>query len=119
MEITLLSLDNKIIVDIINQQLSDYVSLRLKAGTRAHRPREDHVRIITKESVEWRMPLYLCFIDFAKVFDPIVQSEILKIFECRGIPRKLMKLIRAQYNREISWVKVILLISTMPETYYF
>lgn len=41
--------------DIINQRLSGYVSLKLKngnAGTRAHRSGEDHVRIITKKSVE-------------------------------------------------------------------
>lgn len=72
---------SKIISNIINKSLSDYISKRLmnkQFSYRVHRLCVDHVNtltIIAKHAVE--DPLYLCFIDFAKAFGTTDQSQIL------------------------------------------
>ncbi|XP_075160302.1 uncharacterized protein LOC142233305 [Haematobia irritans] len=92
--ITLLNMVNKVISHILNKRLSDFVNPSLRneqAGFRARRSCVDHVntiRIIVEQSVEWRSPLYLCFIDFTKAFDTIRHEALLKALECKRVPKK-------------------------------
>lgn len=72
-----------------------------QAGFRASRSCIDHInslRIIVEQSVEWRSPLYLVFVDFEKAFDTLNHSSIWNALECKGVPQKLIRLIRELYN---------------------
>ncbi|XP_073829123.1 uncharacterized protein [Musca autumnalis] len=74
--ITLLNTVYKIIATIINDRLQSIEkSLRdEQAGFRPHRSCVDQtntLRVIIEQSLEWRTPLYLVFVDFRKAFDSI------------------------------------------------
>lgn len=71
-----------------------------QAGFRPNKSCVDHInslRIIVEQSVEWRSPLYLVFIDFEKAFDTLKHSAIWSTLTCKGIPQKIINLIRALY----------------------
>ncbi|XP_075163054.1 uncharacterized protein LOC142235681 [Haematobia irritans] len=95
---------NKVISHILNKRLSDFVNPSLRneqAGFRARRSCVDHVntiRIIVEQSVEWRSPLYLSFIDFTKAFDTIRHEALLKALECKRVPKKIIRLIASLYD---------------------
>lgn len=102
--ITLLSMVNKVIAQIINVRLSTALLPALRkeqAGFRAHKSCVDHVnslRVIVEQSVEWRSPLYLTFIDFEKAFDTLNHASIWNALECKGVPTKLIALIKGLYE---------------------
>lgn len=102
--ITLLSMINKVIAHIINKRLSTSLLPELRkeqAGFRAHKSCVDHInslRVIIEQSVEWRSPLYLTFIDFEKAFDTLNHSAIWSALECKGVPLKLINLIKGLYE---------------------
>lgn len=102
--ITLLSMINKVIAHILNKRLSTTLLPELRkeqAGFRAHKSCVDHVnslRVIIEQSVEWRSPLYLTFIDFEKAFDSLNHSAIWNALECKGVPAKLIRLIKGLYT---------------------
>lgn len=103
--ITLLSMVNKIIAHIITKRISDVVTPALRneqAGFRPHKSCIDHVnslRVITEQSVEWRSSLYLCFIDFEKAFDTLDHNVIWSALICKGVPTKLISLIKSLYHQ--------------------
>lgn len=102
--ITLLNTSNKVIARILHKRLEKALSSDLRteqAGFRPQRSCIDHVntlRIIVEQSVEWRSPLYLAFIDFEKAFDTIQYEAIWTALMCKGIPRKLIALIKELYT---------------------
>ncbi|XP_075157756.1 uncharacterized protein LOC142231022 [Haematobia irritans] len=60
-------------------------------------PEQAVIRLF-EQSVEWRSPLYLCFIDFAKAFDTIRHEALLKALECKRVPKKIIRLIASLYD---------------------
>lgn len=92
---------NKIITHIITKRISDAITLRRQqAGFCPNKSCIDHVntlRIIVEQSVEWRSPLYLIFIDFEKAFDTLNHNVIWKSLQCKGVPQKLIQLIKSMY----------------------
>uniref|UniRef100_A0A034VWX2 LINE-1 reverse transcriptase-like protein n=1 Tax=Bactrocera dorsalis TaxID=27457 RepID=A0A034VWX2_BACDO len=102
--ITLLSMVNKIIAHIIHKRLSDSLMHGLRkeqAGFRPHCSCVDHIntlRVIVEQSAKWRTPLYLCFIDFEKAFDTLKHDAIWRALVCKGVPEKLINLIKQLYS---------------------
>lgn len=101
--ITLLNTIYKLMAMIINTRLQCVEqSLRdEQAGFRPHRNCVDQVntlRIIIDQSVEWRSPLYLVFVDFQKAFDTIRRSAIWTALRNKGVPVKVINVIRAMYD---------------------
>lgn len=102
--ITLLCIINKICAHIINTRLMNALDPHLRkeqAGFRPQRSCIDHVnsvRIIVEQSLEWRSPLYLTFVDFEKAFDKLQHQAIWNALECKGVPHKIINLIRAMYH---------------------
>lgn len=102
--ITLLSMVNKVIAHIITNRLVSALEPELRpqqAGFRPHRSCVDHVnslRIIVEQSVEWRSPLYLVFIDFEKAFDTLDHTTIWNALACKGTPPKIISLIQGLYT---------------------
>ncbi|KAI8115934.1 LINE-1 reverse transcriptase like protein [Lucilia cuprina] len=102
--ITLLSMVNKVIANILNTRLADALSQDIRDEQASFRPNKsgiDHInslRIITEQSVEWRSPLYLVFIDFEKAFDTLHHSAIWNALRCKGVPEKIISLIGGLYK---------------------
>lgn len=102
--ITLLNTINKILATVIMHRLSDTIEPSLRkeqAGFRPGRSCVDHIntlRIIIEQSLEWRSPLYLLFIDFRRAFDSLNHNAIWKILTQRGVPPKILNIIKNMYT---------------------
>nr|KAG5711974.1 hypothetical protein BaRGS_026415 [Batillaria attramentaria] len=56
------------------------------------------LRVIVEQSIEWQSPLYVCFIDFGKVFDSVDRQAIWNILLHYGVPPKFVDIIRRLYE---------------------
>lgn len=96
--ITLLIMVNKTIANIINKRLLDTVNPQIRnehAGFRPSKSCIGHInslRLITEQSAEFRSPLNVEFID-------MIQHQIIwNSLRCKGVPEKLISLIKGLYN---------------------
>lgn len=86
----------KIIAKIILERVKNVIEDSLnneQAGFRAGRSCADHIntlRIIIEQSVEYKSPLYLLFIDFEKAFDKLNRIYIWRSLRRRGVPNKII-----------------------------
>lgn len=102
--ITLLNTLNKVIAKTLHRRIFDAIDMNLRpeqAGFRPNKSCIDHInslRIIVEQSAELRVPLYLIFIDFQRAFDSIHQSAIWQALTCKGVPPKIIRLIKALYD---------------------
>lgn len=102
--LTLLNMTNKIIAHILNKRITATIEPELRneqSGFRRGKSCIDHIsslRIIVEESVEWRSPLYLLFIDFERAFDTLHHPAIWDALRCKGIPEPLIQLIKCLYD---------------------
>lgn len=103
--IMLLSCPLKIFCKIILRRLEKKVNETLRetqAGYRAGRSGIDHIntlRIIIEQIVEWQEVLHLVFVDFKKAFDSLIHEKIWDSLKRKGVPEKLINLIKTQYAR--------------------
>ncbi|XP_062610980.1 uncharacterized protein LOC134272831 [Saccostrea cucullata] len=56
------------------------------------------LRIIIEQSLEWKSPLYVNFIDYEKAFDSVDRETLWKILRHYRVPEKLVSLIRNTYQ---------------------
>ena len=56
------------------------------------------LRIIIEQLVEWRSPLYLLFIDYQVAFDSLNRDCIWIALQNRGLPEKIISVIRKLYD---------------------
>ena len=94
----MLSVVNKVITNIINKRLSKAILLRREqSGFRSNKYCVDQVnslKIIVEQSVEWRSPLYLVFVDFKKAFGTLSHAPIWSALAHKGVPTKIINLIK-------------------------
>lgn len=102
--ITILNVINKIVAHIILGRIHDHLESSLRdeqAGFRAGRgciDQSNTLRLVIEQSTEYQAPLYMVFVDFEKAFDRIDRNAIWNSLARRGIPVKLIRLIRALYE---------------------
>lgn len=102
--ITLLNTINKIIAKIVQTRLAETIENTLRpnqAGFRPNRSCIDHIntlRIIIEQSVEWRSPLFIAFIDFEKAFDSLNHDALWRILKSRGVPTKIISILQELYT---------------------
>ena len=68
-----------------------------QAGFRSKRGCSDQIfilRHIIQQSVEFRVPLVMLFIDFEKAFDSIHRPTLCRVFRSFGLPCKYVNLIK-------------------------
>lgn len=90
----------KIILNRIKEHLENTIT-SAQAGFRSGFSCADHIntiRIIIEQCVEHNSTLNLLFIDFEKAFDSINRNCIWNALRKRGIPSKLIALIKESYN---------------------
>lgn len=72
-----------------------------QAGFRPNRSCADHIntlRIIIEQSVEHNSQLYLLFVDFERAFDTLSRNALWNALALKGIPEKIINLIKELYN---------------------
>ena len=55
------------------------------------------LRVIVEQTIEWQIPLYMCFVDFEKAFHNI--DRTLNILLHYYVPIKMFNVIRKLYER--------------------
>ena len=102
--ITLLCVVMKVFCWIILNRISNQLDPLLRpeqAGFRSGRSCIDQIntlRIIIEQSVEFRSPIYLLFIDYEKAFDSISRDCIWAEMRNLGVPNKIVSLIQKSYS---------------------
>lgn len=102
--ITLLCTVSKILSKVILYRIQDAIEATIRteqAGFRKGTSCVDQInslRIIVEESVEWRKPLFMTFVDFEKAFDSINRQFIWDALEQKGLPLKIIRIIKEAYN---------------------
>ena len=56
------------------------------------------VTVLIEQSLEWRSPLYINFVDYEKAFNNIYRSTLWKLLVHYGIPDKLVNLTKNTYE---------------------
>lgn len=103
--ITLQNIINKLISQIILNRMTPALEPKIRreqAGFRPLRSCIDQIntlRVIIEQSIEWRSPLFLMFIDFERAFDSIDHKAIWKVLRERGVPTKVVNIIAELYSR--------------------
>ena len=91
----------KVMANITNKRQSKTILLRREqAGFRFNKSCVDQfnsLRIIVEQSAECRPPFYLVFVDFEKVFDTLTHAAIWSALACKGVPAKILNLIKTIY----------------------
>ena len=102
--IMLLSTVGKVLNCIILERLREAVDEILRdnqARFRQSRSTSDQIatlRIIVEQSLEWRTPLYLKFIDYEKAFDSLDRNTLWDVMASYGIPGKIISLVKNTYE---------------------
>ena len=102
--ITVLSVSSKIFNRVIYNRLIielDRMIRKEQAGFRPNRSCVDQIcslRIIIEQSIEFQSPLFIVFIDYQKAFDSINREAIWRALTNRGVPEKIVNLIKNGYN---------------------
>ena len=93
--IALISHASKVMLDILQARLQQYVNRELPdvhAGFRKGRGTRDqiaNIRWIIKKARELKKNIYFCFIGYAKAFDCVNHNKLWKILKEMGIPDHL------------------------------
>ena len=101
--IILISHTSKVMLKILQTRLQQYVNKELpdvKAGFREDRGTRDqiaNVHWIIEKAREFHENIYLCFINYTKVFDCVDHNKLWKILKETGIPNHLTCLLRNMY----------------------
>ena len=104
--IALISPAGKVMLKILQARLQQHVNRELpdvQAGFRKRRGTRDQIANICwiiKKAREFWKNIYLCFIDYAKVFDCVDHNRLWKILKEMGIPDHLTHLLRNLYARQ-------------------
>lgn len=90
----------RVILNRIDKKVDETLR-EAQAGFRPGRSCVDHIntlRIIIEQVAELQNTLHLVFVDFKKAFDMLLHHNIWKTMKRKGIPDKLINLIKAQYT---------------------
>ena len=102
--IQLLSLPSKVLTRILLERIKKAIDECIRdeqAGFRCGRSCTDQIatlRIIMEQSLEWRSPLYINFVDFRKAFDMVDRCTLWRVLRHYGIPCKIVNIIQGLYN---------------------
>ena len=101
--VALISHASKVMLKILHARLQHYLNQELpdiKTGFRKGRGTRDQIAnicCITEKAREFQKNIYLCYIDYTKVFDCVDHNKLWKALKDRGIPDHLICLPRNLY----------------------
>ena len=100
----LLSLPSKVLTRIILERTKHAVNecpRDEQAGFRCGRSCTDQITVlcvIIEQSLEWRSPLYINFVDFRKAFDMVDSVKLWRVLLHYGIPEKIVNIMQSLYD---------------------
>jgi hypothetical protein len=103
--ITLLYTICKVLATVIYNRLKEELEPKIRPEQAGFRPKKscaDHINtllIIVEQSVEFRSPLQLVFIDFQRAFDTLAHNAIWQALKEKGVPQKIVTIIKAIYDQ--------------------
>ena len=109
--IALISHASKVILNILQARLQQYMNCELpavEAGFRKGRGTRDqiaNIHWIMEKAREFQKNIYFCFIDYAKAFDCMDHNKPWKILQEMGIPDQLTCLLRNLYAGQEATVR--------------
>ena len=120
--LTLLSNPSKIFCSVLLNRIEkalDAILRKKQAGFRKGKGCIDQIyalKNIIEQSIEWKTPLFIYFIDFKKAFDSIHRATLWKIVRAYGVPENIVSMIKCFYtqfdcsvllnNKETDWFVV-------------
>ena len=109
--IILISHVGKLMLKVLQARLQQHVNCEIphvQAGFRKDRGTRDqitNIHWIIEKAREFQKNIYICFIDYAKVFDCVDHNKLWKILQEMEIPDHLTCLLRNQYEGQEATVK--------------
>ena len=109
--ITLLVIVRKLICWVLLKRIQEYIDVKLReeqAGFREQRSCHEQIftlRNIIEQSLEFRSPLIINYVDFKKAFDSIYRPTLWQILKIYGIPQKYIDIFREMYTNSRCCVK--------------
>ncbi|EYC04314.1 hypothetical protein Y032_0088g2137 [Ancylostoma ceylanicum] len=110
--ISLLSVLYKLLTKVISKRVErvlDAEQPREQAGFRKNYSTIDHLHAINElieRCSEYRMPLYIAFIDYEKAFDTVETNSLWNVLQEQGVQSQLITLLRGIYASAQSMFKV-------------
>lgn len=110
--IALLDTVYKIASTLIKQRIEPYAERIIgdyQGGFRKNRSTVDQIFLlkqIMQNCYEYKIPLYVLFIDFQKAYDSIVRKKLYEAMKDLGIPSKLIRLVKMTLNTTTNQVKI-------------
>lgn len=102
--VTLLPIISKVFCRMMLERIRIGIDKKLRkeqAGFRAKRSTTEQIfilRNILEQANEWRVGLYIHFVDFEKAFDSIHRGSLWNILRSYGIPSKMVRVIAGIYE---------------------
>ena len=93
----------KVLSRIVITRIGDGVNIKLRqeqAGFRKGRGTVEQIfilRNIIEQCIEWNSNLYVCFVN-EKAFDRVDRATFWRIMRSYGIPKKIVRMVKAMYN---------------------
>ena len=106
--ISLISQANKVMLEILQTRLQQYVNRKIpdvQAGFRKGRDQIANIRWIVEKAREFQKNIDFCFIDYAKAFDCVDHSKLWKILKEMGILNHLICLLWNLYAGQKATVR--------------
>ena len=109
--IAIISYASKVMLKILQARLQQYVHRKLpdvQAGFRKDRRTRNQIANICwimEKAREFQKNIYVCFIDYAKVFDCVDNNKLWEILKEMGIPDHLTWLLRNLYTGQEATVR--------------
>ena len=103
--ITLLSIPSKVFCRVLLNRIDkalDAILRQEQTGFRKGKGCIDQIftlKNIIEQSIEWKSPLYINFIDFKKAFDSIHRDTLWKLVRSYGVPEKIVTLLKCFYTQ--------------------
>ena len=110
--ITLISVAAKVYAIILERRLRQQVESKLaeaQCGFRPNRSTADAIltlRLMTEQTIEFKKPLHLLFLDLEKAYDFVKRDQVWKALEDKGVDSGLLLAIKSLYKESLLKVKI-------------
>ncbi|KAK0418219.1 hypothetical protein QR680_013439 [Steinernema hermaphroditum] len=110
--ISLLSVIYKLLTKTIVQRIEHVLDAAQpveQAGFRRNFSTIDHLHAVNElleKTREYRVPIYIVFVDFEKAFDTVEANAIWKAIERQGVPRQIIALLRRIQDEAASHIQL-------------